>query len=159
MRKLGAGLRRIRQSAPLLLLMALAACSQPSDTSLLDAYLEPQRPMWGGMPAPSPVPEIARNTRLVGMATGDLKSVFGDPTLVRKEGGIQYWRYSFTGCTLDLFVNTEANGSTEVVYFDLRPNGSYGNSSAKAECDRLGERLEGFERSTPARDLPAVESF
>jgi hypothetical protein len=159
MPKLGAGLRRIRQSAPLLLLMGLAACSQPSDTSLLDAYLEPQRPMWGGMPAPLPVPEIARNTRLVGMATGDLRSVFGDPTLVRKEGGVQYWRYSFTGCTLDLFVNTEANGSSQVVYFDLRPNGSHGNGSAKAECDRLGERLEGYERSTPGRDLPAVESF
>ena len=155
---LSAGRRLSRAVVPLVLL-AVAACSQPSDTSLLDAYLEPQRPMWGGMPAPLPVPEIARNTRLVGMATGDLKSVFGEPTLVRKEGSVQYWRYSFTGCTLDLFVNTEANGSTEVVYFDLRPNGSHGNGSAKAECDRLGARLEGYERSTPGRDLPAVESF
>jgi hypothetical protein len=39
------------------------------DTSLLDAYLEPQRPVWGGLPPPAPVPEIARNTRLVGMGT------------------------------------------------------------------------------------------
>lgn len=149
---------RLRYSSPLLL-VALVACSQASDTSLLDAYLEPQHPVWGGMPAPSPVPEIARNTQLVGMATSDLKSVFGDPTLVRKEGGVEYWRYSFTGCTLDLFVNTEANGSTEVVYFDLRANGGYGNAVAKAECERLGEHLEDFERATQRRGLPAVESF
>ncbi len=158
MRKRWAGLRWMRRSAPLLL-TALAACSQPSDISLLEAYLEPQRPGWGGMATPSPVPEIARNTRLVGMATSDLQSLFGDPTLVRKEGSVQYWRYSFTSCTLDLFVNIGDNGSTEVVYFDLRANGGYANGSAKAECDRLGEHLEDFERSTPRRDLPAVESF
>ncbi len=143
-----------------LLPMGLAACSQTSDTSLLDAYLEPQRPHWGGMPAPSPVPEIARNTQLVGMGGSDLRGVFGDPTLVRKEGGVQYWRYSFTGCTLDLFVNADAEGRTEVVYFELRPNGAYGNGVAKAECDRLGSHLEGFERAaTPRRELPALESF
>ena len=158
MPKRGGVLRRLRRLSPLLL-VSLAACSQPADTSLLDAYLEPQRPIWGGMPAPSPVPEIARDTQLVGMATSDLKSVFGEPTLVRKEGGVEYWRYSFTGCTLDLFVNTEANGSTEVVYFDLRANGSHANTVAKAECERLGEHLEDFERAAPRRGLPAVESF
>ena len=143
----------------ILLPLGLAACGQATDTSLLDAYLEPQRPVWGGMPAPLPVPQIARDTQLVGMATSDLRSVFGDPTLVRREGAVQYWRYSFVGCTLDLFVNTDANGSAEVVYFDLRPNGSHVNGGAAAECDRLGEHLADFERSTRQRDLPAVESF
>ena len=142
------------------LLLAVAACSQPSDTSLLDAYLEPQRPAgWGGLPAPAPVPEIARNTQLVGMATGDLRSVLGEPSLVRREGAVQYWRYSFTGCILDLFVNTDEAGGSEVAYFDLRPNGQYGNDAATAECDRLGERLTGIERLAPGRDLPPVESF
>jgi hypothetical protein len=123
----------------------VAACSPEPDTSLLDAYLAPQNPSWASLPPPSPVPEIARNTRLVGMATQDLKSVFGDPALVRTEGGVQYWRYSFAGCTLDLFVNTEAGRPSEVAYFDLRPSSTYGNGAAKAECERLGERLQGIE--------------
>jgi hypothetical protein len=154
------GSRRLwRRTSPLLLLLA-AACAQPSDTSLLDAYLEPQRPIgWGGLPPPSPVPEIARNTQLVGMATSDLKSVFGEPALVRTEGAVQYWRYSFTGCILDLFVNTDQAGGSEVAYFDLRPNGAYGNGTAERDCDRLGERLAGVERLAPSRDLPPVESF
>ena len=148
-----------RRCSPLCLLLA-AACSQPSDTSLLDAYLEPQRPAaWGGLPPPSPVTEIARNTQLVGMATSDLRSVFGEPALVRSEGSVQYWRYSFTGCILDLFVNTDEAGGSEVAYFDLRPNGTYGNGVAKSECDRLGDRLAGVERLAPRRDLPPVESF
>jgi hypothetical protein len=151
--------RRWRLWSPLGLFLA-AACSQPNDTSLLDAYLEPQRPAaWGGLPPPSPVPEIARNTQLVGMATNDLRSVFGEPALVRSEGSVQYWRYSFTGCILDLFVNTDDAGGSEVAYFDLRPHGAYGNGAAEGECDRLGERLAGVERLAPRRDLPPVESF
>lgn len=146
------------------LLIALTGCSQREKTSLLDAYLEPQRPVWGGLPAFAPVPEVARDTQLVGMATSDLRNVFGDPALVRREGGVQYWRYSFAGCTLDLFVNEGDNGSAEVVYFDLRPNSSLGNDAAKAECARLGARLEGFERSNRERGsradaLPDTESF
>jgi len=146
--------------AALSLLVTATACSRPSDTSLLDAYLEPQRPAaWGGLPAPAPVPEIARNTQLVGMATSDLQSVFGEPSLVRREGKVQYWRYSFTGCILELFVNTDAAGVSEVAYFDLRANGLYGNGAAEAECDRLGQHLAGIERLPPSRDLPPTESF
>ncbi len=145
--------------APALLLGA-AACSQPNDTSLLDAYLEPQRPAaWGGLPPPSPVPEIAGNTRLIGMTTGDLENVFGKPTLIRREGAVQYWRYSFTGCILELVANTDAAGGSEVAYFDLRSSGDYGNGTAERECARLGEHLGGVERLAPARELPPVESF
>lgn len=140
--------------ASIALATVLAACSPTPDTSLLDAYLAPQNPSWPNLPPPSPVPEIARNTRLVGMATRDLRSVFGDPALVRTEGGIQYWRYSFAGCTLDLFVNTKADRPypddlSEVAYFDLRPSTTYGNGAAKAECERLGERLQDIEPAAP----------
>jgi len=152
-------IERTRGLAALSLLMA-AACSPSTETSLLDAYLEPQRPAaWGGLPAPAPVPDIARNTQLVGMATSDLESVFGKPSLVRREGTVQYWRYSFTGCILDLFVNTDPEGGSEVAYFELRPNGVYGNGTAEAECARLDEHLEHIERLAPTRDLPPVESF
>ena len=148
-----------RRAIPLLPLL-VAACSQASDTALLDAYLEPQRPAaWGGLQPPSQVPEIARNTQLVGMATSDLESIFGKPALVRSEGAVQYWRYSFTGCILDLFVNTDEAGGSEVAFFELRPSGAWGNGAAETECDRLGERLTGIERLTPGRDLPPVESF
>ena len=134
----------------LALTAVVTACSPTPDTSLLDAYLAPQNPSWASLPPPSPVPEIARNTRLVGMATQDLRSVFGDPALVRTEGGVQYWRYSFAGCTLDLFVNTKPDGPSEVAYFDLRPSTTYGNGAAKAECERLGERLQGIDPIAPS---------
>ena len=139
----------------LALATVVAACSPTPDTSLLDAYLAPQNPSWASLPPPSPVPEIARNTRLVGMATRDLRSVFGDPALVRTEGGVQYWRYSFAGCTLDLFVNTktdrpDSDNRAEVAYFDLRPSTTYGNGAAKTECERLGERLQDIEPIAPS---------
>jgi hypothetical protein len=150
---------RFRGLLALPLLLA-AACSPSPETSLLDAYLEPQLPAaWRGLPAPAPIPEIARNTQLVGMATGDLRNVFGEPTLVRREGGVQYWRYSFSGCILDLFVNTDPHGSSEVAYFELRASGVYGNGAAAADCARLDEHLTRIERLAPTRDLPPVESF
>lgn len=140
-----------------MLATALTACSPTPDTSLLDAYLAPQNPSWATLPPPSPVPEIARNTRLVGMATQDLRNVFGDPALVRTEGGVQYWRYSFAGCTLDLFVNTKAGSPSEVAYYDLRPSTTYGNGAAKAECERLGERLQDIEPiAAPISDSPRL---
>ena len=149
------GRSRYRRRTPLALASialatVLAACSPTTDTSLLDAYLAPQNPSWANLPPPSPVPEIARDTSLVGMATRDLRGVFGDPALVRTEGGVQYWRYSFAGCTLDLFVNTKADSPSAVAYFDLRPSTTYGNGAAKAECERLGERLQDIEPIAPA---------
>lgn len=145
-------------SVALLAALALLGCSTGPDTSLLEAYLEPQRPfVWPG--APLPVPELASGTQLVGMATSDLRDVLGEPALVRTEGGVQYWRYSFTGCTLDLFANRQPDGSAEVVFFDLRPNDGFGNGAAAADCERLAERLEGVNRLPPRRELPPVESF
>lgn len=154
----GHGGRRARLAVPLVLL-TLAACAPSVDTSLVDAYLEPQRPAWGSLPSPSPFPKIEQGTRLVGMRAGDLRDVFGDPALVRTEGRVQYWRYGFAGCTLDLFVNTDADGRGEVVYFDLSANDLDGNGGAVSQCQRLAERLDGVERLTPHRSLPPVESF
>lgn len=139
--------------------LGLAACTAGPESSLIDAYLEPQRPAWPDTAMPAPVPEVSRGTRLVGMATNDLRATLGEPALVRTEGGVQYWRYSFVGCTLDLFVNRLADGSTEVVYFDLRRADGLGDGRARADCERLGDRLEGVERLAPARELPPVESF
>lgn len=171
---LGAGLvtgRRLRRGVAALALapaLVLAACtSAPEGNALLEAYLEPQRPAWPGMKLPAPVPELARGTQLVGMPTSDLRAVLGEPALVRTEGGVQYWRYSFVACTLDLFVNREADGSAEVVYFDLKASDGAGDDidagidsgRAQADCERLSERLEGVERLDRAGGLPRVESF
>lgn len=139
---------------------AVTACSGPPEPSLIDAYLAPQPPLWRGLPPPSPVPDLARDTRLVGMDPGDLRGVFGEPALVRIEGGVQYWRYSFAGCSLDLFVNSGSDVAAEVVDYDLRLDPVYGNGKAVAECDRLGRQLDqGTQRQAPRRELPPVESF
>lgn len=131
--------------AVLLMAGTLAACSLPSDMSLLEGSREAQRPKRALLSPPSPVLAIARNPWLVAIAASDLKSIFGEPALVRDEGGVQYWRYSFAGCTLDLFVNTQEGGDAEVIYFELQSHGVDGNHVAEAECARLGEHLKNFE--------------
>lgn len=137
------------------LLGLLAGCTATPETTLLDAYLAPP-PLWRGMPEPEPVPLLNSELRLVGMDPGDLHSVFGDPALVRFEGSVQYWRYTFAGCSLDLFVNAPAGGATEIVYYELRPEiVAASDRPAAADCERFGRHLDDGGR----RSLPRVESF
>lgn len=137
----------------------LTACSGGPESLPVQAYLAPP-PLWHGLPPPSPVPDPARDVQLVGMDSGDLRSVFGEPALVRVEGNVQYWRYAFAGCSLDLFVDTRAQRGPEVVHYDLRPEPLYGNGKAAAGCERLAHQLDqGQKRAAPQRELPRIESF
>lgn len=155
--------RSVRHAAGLLSLgvamVALAACGGGPEPLPIDAYLAPP-PAWRGLPPPSPVPDLASNVQLVGMDSSDLRGVFGEPALVRVEGNVQYWRYAFAGCSLDLFVDSRPDRGPEVVYYDLRPEPRHGNAKAAAECQRLARQLDqGKQRTAPQRELPRIESF
>lgn len=155
--------RSVRQFAGILsagfAVVALAACSGGPEPLPIDAYLAPP-PAWRGLPPPSPVPDLTRNVQLVGMGSGDLRSVFGEPALVRVEGGVQYWRYAFAGCGLDLFVDARPGRAPEVVYYELRPDALLSDAEAASDCQRLARQLDqSGERSAPRRALPRVESF
>ncbi|HRY25736.1 MAG: hypothetical protein H6852_04215 [Geminicoccaceae bacterium] len=155
--------RSVRRAAGMFSLgfamVALAGCSGGPESLPIDAYLAPP-PLWRGLPPPAPVPDLARNVELVGMDSGDLRSVFGEPALVRVEGNVQYWRYAFAGCSLDLFVDARPDRQAEVVHYDLRPEPLYGNGKAAAGCERLARQLDqGQKRAAPQRELPRVESF
>ncbi len=142
-----------------LAIMALTACGGAPEPLPIDAYLAPP-PAWRGLPPPSPVPDLASGVQLVGMDTGDLRSVLGEPALVRVEGGVQYWRYAFAGCGLDLFVDARPGRAPEVVYYELREAAQAGSAEALSDCRRLGRQLDqGGERPAPRRELPRIESF
>ncbi len=154
-----AGRRGGRLAGCVLALGALAGCTTGPEPLPIEAYLAPP-PLWRGLPPPAPVPELTRNVQVVGMDSGDLRSVFGEPALVRVEGNVQYWRYAFAGCSLDLFVDARPERQPEVVHYDLRPQPLYGNGKAAADCERLARRLDsGQQRTAPERELPRVESF
>lgn len=142
-----------------LALGALAGCTAGPEPLPIEAYLAPP-PLWRGLPSPAPVPELTRKVQVVGMGSSDLRSVFGEPALVRVEGNVQYWRYAFAGCSLDLFVDAGPERQPEVVHYDLRPQPLYGNGKAAADCEHLARRLDsGQQRTAPERELPRVESF
>ncbi|MEZ5860596.1 MAG: hypothetical protein R3D28_16735 [Geminicoccaceae bacterium] len=102
------------------------------------------------------MPDLARNVELVGMGLGDLRSVFSEPALVRVEGNVQYWRYAFAGCSLDLFVDARPD-RRKVVHYDLRPS-HLRRQRAAAGCERLARQLDqGQKRAAPRRELPRRE--
>ncbi|MEZ5865507.1 MAG: hypothetical protein R3D25_16105 [Geminicoccaceae bacterium] len=154
-----AGRRFGRLGGCVLALALLAGCTGGPEPLPIEAYLAPP-PLWRGLPPPAPVPDLARDVQLVGMDSGDLRSVFGEPALVRVEGNVQYWRYAFAGCSLDLFVDARPGQQPEVVHYDLRPEPLYGNGKAAAGCERLARQLDhGQQRAAAPRELPPVESF
>jgi hypothetical protein len=141
-------------------LMMAAACgstaSPPPALSPSASVVEPARPVR--------VPELPGGVQLVGLDSGDLETLLGQPTLVRSEQQAQYWRYNLGGCQLDLFLYADAKaGMARVVYLDVRPSGHASLARVDA-CNEVAKRLRG-ENATHAdaaeggkSDLPAVET-
>ena len=67
------------------------------------------------------LPELPPGERLVGLSVKEARSLLGEPSLLRDEDRAQYWRYSFSGCSLDLyFYRDPALGFDRVTHVDLR---------------------------------------
>ena len=144
---------------PLAVLAACSTASGPPESSSITATSTVERPR------PIRVPKLPAGVQLVGLGSGDLESLLGQPTLVRSEQQAQYWRYNLGGCQLDLFLYTEPGSSlTRVAYLDVRPSG-YATLALVGACEDIGSLLRGEatmtanRRKPDAGDLPAAESY
>jgi hypothetical protein len=136
-----------RGAAAVALALVLGACAAQSDNPSVsktadDTAAEPNvvpvvQPDETGAPgtnapanAAAPAKTAARTPRadeLVGMKSGELTALLGEPNLVRTDRQAQVWQYKGTSCVLDLFLyppkDAEAHGADAeraVVYIESR---------------------------------------
>ncbi len=133
--------------------LLLAGCSAGSDR--LAAYrAPPEPPRIAGAPLRDP-PPLPERIKLVGMPGPHVEQVFGPPSLRRREPPAEYWRYSFTRCTLDLFLyEDERQGLPRVVYYELHATWPTPQASFEG-CADFGVGFELLEQAGRRR-LPDV---
>ncbi len=94
-----------------------------------------------GRPKPA-APELPKGVRLVGMDSAEVQGLLGIPALQRREQPAQYWRYSYAGCTLDLFLYVEQpSGVLRVAYYEVRSDDRFGMPLANPRCERIRAML------------------
>lgn len=134
-----------------LLGLPLLACSTPPD---IDAPVAETVPV--GPPRPA-APDLPNGVRLVGMDSSAVQGLLGPPALQRREQPAQYWRYSYAGCTLDLFLYVDQpTGELRVAYYEVRTDEPGGISVGNARCERIQATLGRMADSSA--DLPPVVS-
>jgi hypothetical protein len=105
-----------------------------------------------GPPKPA-APELPKGVRLVGMDSAEVQGLLGEPALQRRETPAQYWRYSYAGCILDLFLYAEQpSGVLRVAYYEIRQDDRPG-TVRNAGCMRIQSTLG---RMADIGDLPQV---
>jgi hypothetical protein len=132
-----------------LLISSLAACSTvpAADAPVAETVML-------GPPKPA-APELPKGVRLVGMDSAEVQGLLGQPALQRREQPAQYWRYSYAGCILDLFLYVEQpSGILRVAYYEIRPDDRPGTVS-NPRCERIQATLG---RMADGGDLPPVET-
>ena len=88
-------------------------------------------------PARPSAPELPAGVRLVGMDASEVEGLLGAPALQRREAPAQYWRYSYAGCTLDLFLYVEQpSGALRVAYYEVRAD-----DPGNPRCERIQASL------------------
>ena len=132
--------RKIALLLPVLAVLALAACAQPSQGKLsTNGALEPASftppPDVTSLPPGPAQPsftELGRGPdRFEGLAGIDVIAALGDPSFRRRESPAEVWQYYGPGCILDLFL------------YDNGPNPADGDKVAHAELrGRLNEPVE-----------------
>jgi predicted flap endonuclease-1-like 5' DNA nuclease len=91
-------------------------------------------------PAPDPVPaEPAKPSvdddpqRLMGIGTGELTAMLGDPGFVRHDSTAQLWRYRNESCILDLFLY-RGDGRADYFVSHIEARRDEGGSTEKRAC-------------------------
>jgi hypothetical protein len=105
----------IRRGLTLSLLALLGACA----THPVDHVALP--------PAPPP----GEPANMIGMAEASLRTTFGAPAFMRKDGTIQMWRYQGVGCQAFFFLYP-THGALTVQHVETLPHPA--NSAADASC-------------------------
>jgi hypothetical protein len=126
--------------APVLLLgLLLGACATAEPEAPAPVYVDPH----ASRPQPPDFPQIGG---IVGMGATQVSAILGEPALQRRERPAQYWRYSYAGCTLDLFLYADPRqaGQMKVLYYELRQEprpAAFRNARCADMQARLGPNL------------------
>jgi hypothetical protein len=102
----------------------------------------------GQVVGPAIMPALPAGGALVGLAGVDLEGMMGEPSLIRADGNAQYWRYSLSGCQLDLFLYADG-GRPRVTYVDVRSSRGV-DRRTRDDCAELGRRLRAEPLAAPA---------
>ena len=154
------GGRRYRNAAvALVAAVILSACAADPKPVDLSQYMVPADTQRAHR---APAPDLHRDVQLIGMEANSVVALLGRPTLTSRENGAQYWRYSYAGCTVDIYVyHDPARARDEGVHVALRePWGDAWSASGRG-CARLAARLGALPAETveePAAPLPRVQA-
>ena len=138
----GSGPQRLGPIAAVALLASAAGCADHGSSNLA-AYLVPDKADGAHLWSP-PAPELDESVQLIGMDATGVVALLGKPSFRRRESDAQYWRYSFSGCVVDIYVYRDARSDRDhVVHYDLhepwRPPRM--RRSPTQNCDVLARRL------------------
>jgi hypothetical protein len=91
-------------------------------------------------PAPSLAPPEPEKTaidddpeRLMGLGTGELTRMLGNPRFVRRDDSAQLWRYRNPSCILDLFLYRNAD-RPDFIVSHVEARRSEGGAAQEREC-------------------------
>lgn len=134
--------RAARPAALLLLLASLAACAPVPTSSGGPAVQRPQAGAGPSAPSPyanspwnrkpsdkfdqqqvalslPPAAVLADPGKLKGLGPADLRGLFGQPKLLRRDPPAEIWLYTGPACFLDLFLYEE-DGGKKVAHYQFR---------------------------------------
>ena len=116
--------------------LMLAGCQTVDHawTSVTSSDMPPKTQQGEPTPAPASVPQTAMvvptaptgatSTSLTGQTGEALHSLWGEPSLRRKDLGSELWQYAGKGCTLLVYLYPASSGALTVSHAEAVPGGS-----------------------------------
>ncbi|MCB1882470.1 MAG: hypothetical protein KDG89_00500 [Geminicoccaceae bacterium] len=128
-------------------LFGLAACAAADAPATVADHPDPTLPE---------APELPAGVRLVGMSAEGVRTLLGEPSLSRDEDPAHYWRYTFSGCSLDLYLYPDPRaGFDRITHVDLRGEAF---PAPDPNCLELERRIAP-EKPRPSLFGPLVDRF
>jgi hypothetical protein len=114
----------IRNLALASLILALAACAQPSATTAPTPGAAPPRPVTPPPEVPIPrTPPPGEPRAYLNLPPANLRGLLGTPQFVRQDGASEMWRYDGASCRAFFFFQGPA-GSQTVRHVETLPAGA-----------------------------------
>ena len=115
------------RAAAILMVVLMAACETAGDDPAApeaESVIQPDTAAAAteraAVPPEPPEPEIDDDPeRLIGLDSGALSALLGQPELIRRESPAQVWQYRGVDCVFDVILYQEAE-STRVTYVEAR---------------------------------------
>lgn len=120
----------------LLTVLLVSACGTPAK---LTGFVSDAHSLTNRASEPLAPLDAPRQGRVLGMTDSEVRAWLGGPRLLRDEADVQYWRYSYLGCTLDLFVYLDG-ATPRVGHHDVRLEPS-AVAKGSERCRRFARHL------------------